>query len=103
MNTKGLLPIGQFAQAGGLTVIALRHYDATSVLPPAAVDPSSGYRYYARDQVPTAQLVRMLRQVDVPVDQVPELLTRIEAGEDVLPELAASVDRRTAGAQAALE
>ncbi len=95
MNTKGLLPIGQFAQASGLTVIALRHYDATGVLPPATVDPSSGYRYYEREQVPTAQLVRLLRQVDVPVDQLPELLTRIEAGADVLPELAASLDRRT--------
>jgi DNA-binding transcriptional MerR regulator len=103
MTTRGLLPIGQFAQACGLTVIALRHYDATGVLPPATVDPSSGYRYYARDQVPTAQLVRLLRQVDVPVDELPKLLARINAGDDVLPELSASLDRRTASAQAALE
>ncbi|MGW2992672.1 MerR family DNA-binding transcriptional regulator, partial [Streptomyces sp. NPDC001193] len=36
-----LLPIGQFAQASGLTITALRHYDASGVLPPARVDPES--------------------------------------------------------------
>jgi DNA-binding transcriptional MerR regulator len=34
VDTKDLLPIGQFAQATGLTVTTLRHYDTTGVLPP---------------------------------------------------------------------
>ncbi|MFJ3201702.1 MerR family transcriptional regulator [Streptomyces sp. NPDC086989] len=87
-----LLPIGQFAQASGLTVTALRHYDASGVLPPAHVDPDSGYRYFRRDQVRTAQLIRVLRQLDVPVEQVRGMLARAEAGADLAPALAAHLE-----------
>ncbi|MFI8262949.1 MULTISPECIES: MerR family transcriptional regulator [unclassified Streptomyces] len=84
-----LLPIGQFAQASGLTVTALRHYDASGVLPPARVDPESGYRYFRRDQVRTARLIRVLRQLDIPIDQVRGMLAHAEAGADLAPALAA--------------
>ncbi|MFE2142966.1 MerR family transcriptional regulator [Streptomyces sp. NPDC059456] len=84
-----LLPIGQFAQASGLTVTALRHYDASGVLPPAHVDPESGYRYFRRDQVRTARLIRVLRQLDIPIEQVRGLLVQAGAGADLAPALAA--------------
>ena len=38
----GLLTIGAFATAAGLTPKALRLYDELGVLPPAAVDPGPG-------------------------------------------------------------
>ncbi|WUH95407.1 MerR family transcriptional regulator [Streptomyces sp. NBC_00433] len=91
MDTNDLLPIGQFAQATGLSVTTLRHYDTTGVLPPAATDPGTGYRYYARDQVGRAQLVRALRQLDVPVEQIRTLLDRHAAGADIVPDLDARV------------
>ena len=87
MDTKDLLPIGQFAQATGLSVTTLRHYDTAGVLPPAATDPATGYRYYARAQVGRAQLVRALRQLDVPVEQIRVLLDRHAEGADIIPEL----------------
>ncbi|MFI8963939.1 MerR family transcriptional regulator [Streptomyces sp. NPDC053493] len=74
-DRKSLLPIGQFAQASGLTITALRHYDAAGVLVPAHVDPVSGYRWFRRDQVRTAQLIRALRQLDIPVEEVRRLVT----------------------------
>ncbi|MFF5923054.1 MerR family transcriptional regulator [Streptomyces flavochromogenes] len=74
MDRTNLLPIGQFAQASGLSVTALRHYDASGVLTPAFVDPASGYRYFRRDQLRSAQLVRALRQLDMPIERVRELL-----------------------------
>ncbi|MEV5968372.1 MerR family transcriptional regulator [Streptomyces sp. NPDC051921] len=87
MNREDLLPIGQFAQASGLTITALRHYDASGVLAPAYVDPGSGYRYFRRDQVRSAQLIRALRQLDMPIEQVRELLARAVAGEELAPAL----------------
>ncbi|MGW1891346.1 MerR family transcriptional regulator [Streptomyces sp. NPDC002004] len=89
MNRTHLLPIGQFAQASGLSVTALRHYDASGVLAPAFVDPDSGYRYFRRDQVRTAQLIRALRQLDIPIEDVRRLLARGEDGADMAPALRA--------------
>ncbi|KJY33958.1 MerR family transcriptional regulator [Streptomyces sp. NRRL S-495] len=81
MDRRNLLPIGQFSQASGLSVTALRHYDASGVLLPAFVDPVSGYRYFRRDQVRTAQSIRALRQLDIPVEEVGRLL---DGGEEAL-------------------
>jgi DNA-binding transcriptional MerR regulator len=74
VDRSNLLPIGQFSQATGLSVTALRHYDASGVLVPTFVDPVSGYRYFQRDQVRTAQSIRALRQLDIPVEEVRRLL-----------------------------
>jgi len=54
-SPERLLTIGQFARACGLTAKALRHYDATGLLPPAFVDPGTGYRRYSEDQVEAAR------------------------------------------------
>ncbi|MCI4062280.1 MerR family transcriptional regulator [Micromonospora sp. R77] len=83
MERHRLIPIGQFAQASGLSLKALRLYDAVQLLRPARVDPSSGYRHYAPSQLGPAQLIRMLRQLDFSVDQIGDLMRRIEAGKDV--------------------
>ncbi len=69
-----LLSIGQFARASGLSAKALRHYDAVGLLPPAQVEPGSGYRRYHPDQLSTARLVRRLRGLDLPVAEVRRLV-----------------------------
>ena len=58
-----LLGIGRVAALSGLPVSALRFYDGAGVLPPAMVDPASGYRFYLPSQVATARLVAHLRRV----------------------------------------
>ena len=62
-----LVAIGEVARRSGLTVSALRYYDETGVLVPAAVDPASGYRFYGPAQVRLARLVARLRRVGLPV------------------------------------
>ncbi|MER5638954.1 MerR family transcriptional regulator [Kitasatospora sp. NPDC002227] len=99
MDRTNLLPIGQFSQASGLPVTALRHYDTAGVLTPAVVDPGTGYRYYRRDQLRTAQLVRALRQLDIPIERVRELLAVRAAGQDIATGLRAhlaAAERRLA-------
>ncbi|MEU5567783.1 MerR family DNA-binding transcriptional regulator [Micromonospora musae] len=62
--------IGELARASGLTVSALRFYDSAGVLMPALVDPVTGYRWYADEQLAPARLVAGLRRVGMPVAEI---------------------------------
>ncbi|WP_410811242.1 MerR family transcriptional regulator [Micromonospora sp. 067-2] len=62
--------IGELARASGLTVSALRFYDSAGVLEPALVDPVTGYRWYADEQIAPARLVAGLRRVGMPVPEI---------------------------------
>jgi DNA polymerase III subunit beta len=66
--------IGRMARESGLSVSALRFYDGAGVLIPASVDPGTGYRYYAPDQVVIARLVASLRRVGMPLAGIREVL-----------------------------
>lgn len=69
-----LVPIGRFSKMTRLSVKALRLYDEIGLLPPAQVDPSSGYRYYDLGQANRAEAVRILRSVDMPLDEIRSIL-----------------------------
>ncbi len=69
-----LLSIGEFARQSRLSAKALRRYDELGLLPPARVDPETGYRRYAPAQVEQARLVAALRQIGVPLAQVRPML-----------------------------
>jgi len=69
-----MLSIGRFADATGLTVKALRHYDEIGLLVPARVDPESRYRYYDAAQVEPAVTIRRLRALELPLDEIRALL-----------------------------
>ena len=69
-----LLSIGQFSKMTYLSVKALRYYHDVGLLEPALVDPGTGYRHYAVDQVGTAQAIRRFRDLEMPVEEVRELL-----------------------------
>lgn len=80
-----LLSIGDFARASRLSVKALRHYDSVGVLTPAQVDPHTGYRSYAPEQLRDALLVSLLRGAQVGLPTVRQIL----ADPARLPELLA--------------
>jgi DNA-binding transcriptional MerR regulator len=65
-----IMSIGDFARATHLSVKALRHYQEEGLLEPAEVDPFSGYRRYDLGQIPTAQVIRRLRDLDMPLDDI---------------------------------
>jgi DNA-binding transcriptional MerR regulator len=79
VETQGLLPIGRFALATGLTVKALRHYAEIGLLRPERVDEWTGYRYYSLAQIRTAAVIARLRALDVPLAEVAELLPADDA------------------------
>ncbi len=69
------LTIGEFAQMTRLSIRTLRRYHEAGLLQPAMVDSYSNYRYYASEQIPTAQVIYRLRQLGMPFAEVKEMLT----------------------------
>ncbi|MGY1747813.1 MerR family transcriptional regulator [Modestobacter sp. SYSU DS0511] len=69
-----MLAIGEFSRLTHLSVRTLRRYHDAGLLEPATVDPASGYRYYTADQIPTAQVIHRLRELDVPLPDVQRIL-----------------------------
>jgi DNA-binding transcriptional MerR regulator len=83
--------VGRFATMTHLSVKTLRHYHEVGLLEPAEVDPRTGYRYYALEQLPTAQLIRRLRDLRMPVADVRAVLVARSSGQrDTL--IAAHID-----------
>ncbi len=70
MGRMRLMSIGDAARASGLSAKALRLYDETGLLPPAEVDPVTGYRWYAADQLDRARLVARLRLAGMPLARI---------------------------------
>lgn len=75
-----LLAIGEFSARCGLSVKVLRTYAAEGLLVPAAVDAWSGYRYYARHQLPTARLILQLRRAGIALREIREFLQDPDEG-----------------------
>ena len=76
------LRAGEFGAAGRLSPKALRLYAEQGLLIPAEVDPATGYRRYAVDQLPRARLIARLRRLGLPLARIgfltdldPEALT----------------------------
>ena len=75
-----MLSIGEFSQLTHLSVRTLRRYHDAGLLEPARVDEASGYRYYAAEQIPVAQVIHRLRELDVPLADVHRILRTPDAG-----------------------
>ncbi|MFG2295945.1 MerR family transcriptional regulator [Streptomyces sp. NPDC048603] len=69
-----MFTIGDFAKHGGVSVRMLRHYDAIGLLPPARVDPASGYRFYRADQLARLNRVIALKDLGFGLQQVQAIL-----------------------------
>lgn len=95
MPDPELLTIGAFARASGLSASALRFYADSGLLRPASVDRTSGYRYYARDQLGRAVTIRRLREIDLPLERIAEALeTDAEAAAQLIDDHVAALAHR---------
>jgi DNA-binding transcriptional MerR regulator len=74
VDMENLMPIGEFASAAQLSKKALRLYGDNGLLPPAWVDPDSGYRYYRPAQLRSATLIALLRRSAMPLAEIREFL-----------------------------
>ncbi|WP_409492927.1 MerR family transcriptional regulator [Amycolatopsis sp. cmx-11-12] len=78
-----MFSIGDFAKHGRVSVRMLRHYDGIGLLRPAHVDPFSGYRSYAGEQLARLNRVIALKDLGFTLTQVQEILDA-EIGVDEL-------------------
>ncbi len=94
------LSIGDFSRATHMTVKMLRHYHQIGLLEPADVDRHNGYRRYNAEQIPTAQVIRRLRDLDMPLEEIqavlaaPDVPTRSERITSHLSRLEDDLARR---------
>ncbi|HEY1652540.1 MAG TPA: MerR family transcriptional regulator [Acidimicrobiales bacterium] len=71
-----LMAIGEFSERSGLSAKRLRTYAAEGLLAPAAVDPTSGYRYYSPGQLADARVIDALRQANLPLADIRAFMRR---------------------------
>jgi DNA-binding transcriptional MerR regulator len=62
--------IGAFARVAQVSVRTLHHYDDVGLLPPAQVDPQTGYRWYRADQLARLNRILALRDLGLPLTEV---------------------------------
>jgi DNA-binding transcriptional MerR regulator len=102
VHRGGVLAIGEFSRLTHLSVRTLRRYHDAGLLEPATVDDATGYRYYSADQIPTAQVIHRLRELDLPLPDVHRILrspdprARAALVADHLQRLEAQLDRTRA-------
>jgi DNA-binding transcriptional MerR regulator len=66
--------IGDFSALCQASVKTLHHYDEIGLLKPAHTDPSTGYRYYAPEQMARVARIRALKEMGFSLDDVREML-----------------------------
>ena len=85
----------------------LRSYAQAGLLPPAAVDAASGYRYYSASQLHQARVIGMLRRAGIGINEIKEFLkypdaARIDQWEREIRSMSTSLHQALAEARAAL-
>jgi DNA-binding transcriptional MerR regulator len=76
-----MLSIGEFGRLGGVSVRTLRHYDEIGLLRPATVDPDTGYRGYAAQQLGQLNRIIALKELGLSLTQARLLLSGITVEE----------------------
>lgn len=79
-----MMTIGEFSLHTGISVKALRFYDERGILPPAEVDPATGYRFYASGQLRAATTIRVLRSAGMSLESAGLVLEEPDRAADLL-------------------
>jgi len=79
---SAVMTIGEYARAVDLAVSAVRFYADRGLLPPASIDPTTGYRHYTDEQVPRGRLLRDLRMMDIGLADTASVLDMPAAERD---------------------
>jgi DNA-binding transcriptional MerR regulator/effector-binding domain-containing protein len=78
--------IGELSRMTSLTIKTIRLYDEKGLLPPAHVDPTTGYRYYDTESVERARIISELRKLDFSLRDIAEICSYDEE-TDILSHL----------------
>src|SRR5688500_4889477 len=76
-----MFSIGEFARFAGVSVRTVRYYDEVGLLPPVAVDPTTGYRSYGADQLARIHRIVALKELGLSLRQLQPLLDDLDQAE----------------------
>ena len=69
-----MLKVGEFARLAQVSIRLLHYYDQLGLLSPAMVDRSSGYRFYAADQLSRLHRIQALKDLGLSLEEVARLI-----------------------------
>lgn len=84
---EGLFFIREIAAACGISINALRFYEAKALIQPAYTDPESGYRYYSRENLLRLRTILGLKKAGLSLPEVKEYLDGVRHTEKKISEL----------------
>ncbi|MCL1950605.1 MAG: MerR family DNA-binding transcriptional regulator [Turicibacter sp.] len=70
MEKNNLLKISEFARLTDVSIYSLRYYERIKILEPAYIDPQTGYRFYASQQVFHIMLIQFCVELDIPLKEL---------------------------------
>jgi len=79
-----MFKIGDFSRLTFVSVRMLRHYDEIGLLTPKSIDPYTGYRYYAAEQMVKMNRIYVLREMGFSLQEIKELLATDLQGEQLM-------------------
>lgn len=78
-----MFKIGEFSTLARVSIHMLRHYDEINLFKPAQIDPASGYRYYAIEQLPDLNRILALRELGFSLPEIHKLVADDISREEI--------------------
>ncbi len=91
----GMHQIGEVAEAVGLSLRTIRHYEEVGLVPPSGRS-AGGFRLYTDDDIERLRLVKHMKPLDFSLDEMRDLLEardRLAAGIDDPQEMVSASER----------
>ena len=79
-----MFSIGEFSRITRLTIKTLRLYHEKGLLVPRHVDPDTGYRYYNRKNIETANTIKILRRFEFSLKEIREIVKEYTDESDLV-------------------
>ena len=73
MTIDGMRQIGEVADAVGLSLRTIRHWDEVDLVPPSGRS-AGGFRLYTEDDVVRLRLIKSLKPLDLSLEEIRDLL-----------------------------
>ena len=79
-----LFSIGEIAKLANVSIKSLRYYERINILKPAYVEPDSGYRYYALNQIYMIEIIKFAIEMGIPLKELSQFFSDSEDTLDLI-------------------
>lgn len=71
---KEFFQIGEISKIFNISVKTIRYYSDIGILPPAYINPDTGYRYYSIDQFVYIDIIRNYRKMGISLEKISDIM-----------------------------